>query len=361
MKNTYVAIMAGGIGSRFWPESRVNKPKQFLDILGTGESLIKMTFDRFAKVIPPENIMVVTNDQYVEQCKEHMPEMPHENIIAEPLRKNTAPCIAYVSYKLKEKNPYANLIVAPSDHLITKQDDFLKVVEEGIDFVSGGSSLLTLGIRPSRPDTGYGYIQYLESDSKDVPEAYRVKTFTEKPQLELAKQFVDSGDFLWNSGIFLWNVQTITESFRVHLPEIADLFEEAVGSYNTEAEKDIINRIYSQCPSVSIDYGIMEKASNVYVKPASFGWSDLGTWTSLWDMAERNENGNTIQGENIMSYDNKNTLIKAAGKRLVVVQGMEDCIIVDTDDSLLVCKANNEAKIKQINKDIKDQMDQKFL
>jgi len=359
MKNTYVAIMAGGIGSRFWPQSRVKNPKQFLDILGTGESLIKMTFDRFAKAIPKENIFVLTNEQYKDLCIEHLPDIPEANILTEPLRRNTAPCIAYISYKLKALNPYASLIVAPSDHLITKTDVFLEVIKKGIDFVSGGNKLLTLGIVPTRPDTGYGYIQYLEENAEEG--VYMVKTFTEKPDVELAKRFIDSGDFLWNSGIFLWNVQSITEAFQRYLPNVGDLFDDERGKYNTDKEKEFVFDAFSKSPSVSIDYGVMEKANNVYVMPTSFGWSDLGTWTSLWDNSEKNDSGNAIVGDNTMAFDCKNVLVQSSAKKLVVVQGMEDCCIVDTDDALLICKLNQEKRIKEINSEIKTKTGEQFL
>lgn len=360
MKNTYIAIMAGGIGSRFWPQSRVNQPKQFLDILGTGESLIKMTFDRFAKIVPADHIFVVTNKQYVAQCEEHLPDIPKENILAEPIRRNTAPCIAYITYKLMAQNPYAKLVVAPSDHLIVKQDAFAEVIESGIDFVSSGNNLLTLGIRPTRPDTGYGYIQFLEEELEQQ-NVKHVKTFTEKPNLEIAQQFLDSGDFLWNSGIFLWSIQSIAHAFRQYLPEIAELFEAGKDKYNTDDEEAFITNAYSLCPKISIDYGIMEKAKNVFVMPSSFGWSDLGTWTSLWDNSDKDDDGNAIHSENVMHYDSKNILVKAPKDKLVIVQGLENCCVIDTEDALLICQLNQEQKVKEINADIKKEKGETYL
>jgi len=359
MQNTYVAIMAGGIGSRFWPQSRVNNPKQFLDILGTGESLLTMTFKRFAKIVGPEKVYIVTNARYADLCKEHLPDISDEQILQEPLRRNTAPCIAYVSYKLAQKNPYAKLIVAPSDHLITDTDAFTERIQEGIDYVSGGNTLLTLGIKPSRPDTNYGYIQFHEKANQG--KIHRVKTFTEKPTQEIAQSFLNSGDFLWNSGIFLWSVQAIIDAFQKYLPDMAELFEKGNPHYNTTNEEAYIQRAYTTCRNISIDYGIMEKANNVYVLPSSFGWSDLGTWTSLWDNAPKDEQDNVIQGKNIMAYDNENVLVKAPNDKLVIIQGMKDCCIVDTKDALLIYQLTNEAKLREIHDDIKEKTGEKYL
>ncbi len=360
MQNTYVAIMAGGIGSRFWPQSRISYPKQFLDILGTGESLLTTTFKRFSKIVGKDNIFIVTNERYADLCKEHLPDIKEEMILKEPSRRNTAPCIAYVTYKLAQQNPYAKLIVAPSDHLITDTDAFKDRITEGIEFVSGSNTLLTLGIRPTRPDTNYGYIQFHEEADQD--NIHRVRTFTEKPNLEIAQSFLESGDFLWNSGIFLWSVQAIIEAFQQHLPEIAELFEEGKSAYNTPKEEAFLQDAYANCRNISIDYGIMEKAQNVYVIPSSFGWSDLGTWTSLWDNADKDEKGNVIHGSNIMAYGNENTLIKTSGEeRLVIVQGLKDCCVIDTKDALLICQLNQEHVLRKINDDIKEQKDKKYL
>ncbi len=359
MNNTYVAIMAGGIGSRFWPESRKQHPKQFLDLLGTGDSLIKMTFDRYRKMVPAEHIYVITNNRYVDMCAEHLPEIPKENILAEPFRRNTAPCVAYIAYKLLAKNPYAKLIVAPSDHLITKPEAFYKIMQAGLDFVSGSNTLLTLGIRPTRPDTNYGYIQYLEEEEER--QVFRVKTFTEKPNSEIAQRFLESGDFLWNSGMFLWNVDAITQAFMKCLPEVADIFEEGMDVYNTEKEVAFIEKAYSICPNISIDYGVMEKAENVFVLPSSFGWSDLGTWTSAWDNSQKDTHQNALRGANVMVYDSENTLVSAPNEKLVIVQGVKNLCIVDTKDALLIYRLNEEARLKEINGDVRRMKGEQYL
>ncbi|MEY3350772.1 MAG: hypothetical protein RIQ50_883, partial [Bacteroidota bacterium] len=280
-KNHYVAIMAGGIGSRFWPMSRTSYPKQFLDILNLGSTLIQSTYQRFLKFIPEENIYIVTSEEYVEIVKEQLPKLPLENIVAEPSRKNTAPCVAYISYKLQQLNPKGMLICAPADHLILDETSFVKVCLEAFSFVSEHKALITLGIQPSHPNTGYGYIQYEQQPVND--NVYKIKTFTEKPNLELAKTFIASGDFLWNAGIFVWGVSTIVSAFEQHLPEMAELFEAEKEFFNSKKEKKSIDKIYPLCTNISIDYGIMEKANNVYIIPASFGWSDLGTWNSAHD------------------------------------------------------------------------------
>jgi len=359
MKNTYVAIMAGGIGSRFWPKSRISNPKQFLDVLGTGQSLIQMTFERFRRFLPAEQILVVTNEMYTGACQEHLPEIPADNILVEPLRRNTAPCVAYVAWKVAQKNPYANLIIAPSDHLILYPDKFIETLEKGLEFTAGADTLLTLGIRPTRPDTGYGYIQYHEEVIQE--DIFRVKTFTEKPNKEIAEHFIKSGDYLWNAGVFLWNVQSVIKSFEQYSPEISSLFEQGKNVYNTPEEADFIEDIYPQCPNVSIDVAIMEKAQNVYVLPSSFGWSDLGTWTSVWDKAEKDEHNNKVLGDDVMVFDSKNSLVIGESGKLVIVQGMEDCCVVDTPDALLVCKLHNESTLKKIHGDIKHLKGEQFL
>jgi mannose-1-phosphate guanylyltransferase len=283
--NTYVAIMAGGIGSRFWPKSRVSLPKQFLDILNTGKTLIQSTYERFAEFVPAENIYIVTSDDYTEIVKEQLPTISVENIVSEPSRKNTAPCIAYISFKIENINPDATLIVAPADHLILDNPGFKETCEKAIDFINGKDVLVTLGIKPTYPNTGYGYIQH-EADSV-ADNVYKVRTFTEKPNLELAKTFLVSGDFLWNAGIFIWNVKTIINKFEQLQPELFDVFTAEKQTFNTEQEKAAITRIYPLCSSISIDYAIMEKADNVFVIPSSFGWSDLGTWASAYDNLEK--------------------------------------------------------------------------
>jgi mannose-1-phosphate guanylyltransferase len=358
-KNQFVCIMAGGIGSRFWPMSRANYPKQFLDILNTGRTLIQSTFDRFAQFVPQQNIYVVTADNYREIVAEQLPEMPSENILSEPSRKNTAPCIAYISYKLREKNPDASLICAPADHIILKTDDFRRICLQALDFTANIKSLLTLGIKPAYPNTGYGYIQY---DQLPVSEnVYKVKTFTEKPDRELAKTFLSSGDFLWNAGIFVWQVKNIIAAFEKFLPEIHEVFDGEKNQFNTNGEKEAIDRIYPQCTNISIDYGIMEKADNVYIIPADFGWSDLGTWASAYENLEKDYLENAVAGDNVMVIDATRNMVHADNKKLVLLQGLDDFIVVDTTDVLLICKKDKEQEIKEFVAEVKRNKGDKFL
>ena len=356
-------IMAGGIGSRFWPLSRSQKPKQFLDILGTGKSLLQQTFDRFAQIIPKENILIVTNEEYSEIIMNQIPGIRKEQVLLEPMRRNTAPCIAYANYKIKSKVPDANIIVAPSDHLILKEKEFLQVVEKGLNFVKENDALLTLGIQPSRPETGYGYIQISgDKSSIVVNESLRkVKTFTEKPDIKMATLFLESGDFFWNSGIFLWSQNSIGKAFEKYLPDIDALFKEGVGVYNTQQEHDFISKTYPSCKNISIDYGIMEKAENVHVLCADFGWSDLGTWGSLYDMSSKDNQSNAIQGENVFSYETRNCIINLPKEKLAVIQGLEDYIIVDSDNILLICRKEEEQKIKQYVNDIKLEKGEEYV
>jgi len=359
MTNTYVAIMAGGVGSRFWPMSREAQPKQFLDMMNNGQSLIALTFERFAKIVPKQNIYIVTSDRYVEQIKEHIPAITDNQILAEPSRRNTAPCVAYVSYKIHNLDPNANIVVAPSDHLIKDETSFANTINLGVDYVSNHDDLVTLGIRPEWPNTGYGYIQH---DEKEVVNSvYPVKTFTEKPDLDLAKKFLKSGDFLWNSGMFIWNSKTIIKAFRSYLPEMADLFDEMQADFNTKKEKEGIANAYYQCKNISIDYGIMEKAENVYVIPSSFGWCDLGTWSSLWEESDKDYFKNAVIGDNVMVYDASNNLVAVPKKKLVIIEGLEDFVVVDTDDVLMICKKQSEQRIKEINSDVRREKGDKYL
>lgn len=354
--------MAGGVGSRFWPLSRANKPKQFLDILGTGRSLLQMTFDRFIRVCPVENIYIVTSQIYKETIHEQLPELKEEQVLLEPARRNTAPCIAYANYKILKKNPNANIVTAPSDHLILKEDEFIKVIKEGLSFVSDKDAMLTLGIKPSRPETGYGYIQV--NGNKHVPEnknINKVKTFTEKPNKDLAKVFYESGEFFWNAGIFIWSLKSIMSAFETHLPEINSLFKEGIDYYNTDKENDFIAETYSDCKNISIDYGVMEKADNVYVYCSDFGWADLGTWGSLHENISKDEQENSIIGEKVFAYDLKNCIVNMPEDKLVVLQGLEDYIIVDSDGILLVCKKEDEQEIKQYVNDVKLKLGDKYL
>jgi mannose-1-phosphate guanylyltransferase len=359
LSNTYVAIMAGGIGSRFWPLSRVNHPKQFLDILGTGRTLIQQTFDRFTKLVPVENIFVVTANEYIGVSQEQLPQLPKENILGEPFRKNTAPCIAYISFKLQELNPEASLIVAPADHLILNEPRFLEVCNDALHFVNHFNSLVTIGITPTYPNTGYGYIQHESIEA--VPSVFKVKTFTEKPNKELAKTFLSSGDFLWNSGIFIWKIKNGLDAFHKHLPEVYEVFHSEKDKLNTDEEKRILERVYPQCPNISIDFGVMEKADNVYVIPASFGWSDLGTWNSAWDNMEKDYFENAVAGDNVIVFDTNKSVVHVPDEKLVVLQGLDDFIVVDTKDVLLICTKDKEQEIKEYVAEVKRNKGDRFL
>ncbi|PWT77049.1 MAG: mannose-1-phosphate guanylyltransferase [Bacteroidetes bacterium] len=355
----YVVIMAGGIGSRFWPMSRQDYPKQFLDILNTGETLIQSTFHRFAAFIKPENIFVVTSNEYIKIVREQLPELPAVNVLGEPSRKNTAPCIAYISFKLQQKDPKASLIVAPADHLIQDKKAFNKVCLEALSFVNKHNAIITLGITPLQPNTGYGYIQREQHSVSD--NVYKVKTFTEKPNLELAKTFLSSGDFLWNAGIFVWQVKNIIKAFEKYLPEMYDVFVAEKESFNTENEKKALEHIYPLCTNISIDFGIMEKAENVYVIPSSFGWSDLGTWNSAYENLHKDYLENAVAGKNIVVIDATKCMIHADDKKLLVLQGLDDYIIVDTDDVLLICKKDKEQEIKDYVAEVKKNIGDQYL
>lgn len=359
-KNNYVAIIAGGIGSRFWPKSRVGYPKQFLDILNTGKTLIQQTFDRFERFVPKENIFVVTSVEYTDIVKQQLPQINAANIVSEPSRKNTAPCIAYISFKISNINPEATLIIAPADHLILDSDGFEQTCKKAIDFVDKHDSLVTLGIKPTYPNTGYGYIQY-EIESAVEDNIFKVRTFTEKPNLELAKTFLTSGDFLWNAGIFIWKAEIIIKRFEMHEPELHDIFASERDKLNTAEEKQAIERMYPQCSSISIDYAVMEKANNVYVIPSSLGWSDLGTWTSAYDNLEKDYLGNAIAGDQVMVIDSAQCMISAPHNKLLVLQGLNDFIVVDTEDVLMICKKDKEQEIKGYVGEVKRNMGDKYL
>jgi mannose-1-phosphate guanylyltransferase len=352
-KNNYAVIMAGGIGSRFWPMSKSSFPKQFLDILGTGETLIQQTFSRLERICPPENILIVTNTNYKNLCLEQLPNVVETHILCEPAMRNTAPCVAYAAFKIQSMNEDANMIIAASDHIILKEDEFVRVANDCLDIVAKNDVLLTLGITPSRPDTGYGYIQFSEDNLSGSKKARKVKTFTEKPNQELALNFLDSGDFLWNSGMFIWSAKSITLAYRKHLRDMHDIFDEGKQFYNTINEKEFIDRVFPACKNISIDYGIMEKSENVYVYPADFGWSDLGTWGSLYSHLELDEYKNTIQGNNVMMYDSSDNLVKVSDDKLVVLQGLNGYIVVENEGTILVCKKEDEQKIKQFVADLK--------
>jgi mannose-1-phosphate guanylyltransferase len=357
--NTFVAIMAGGIGSRFWPLSRVNYPKQFLDILGTGKTLVQQTFERYQNLVPLENIFVITAQEYVKIVEEQLPKLPKANILGEPFRKNTAPCIAYINFKLNKINPEASLIVAPADHLILNEDKFLESCEEALSFVNHFNALITIGIKPTYPNTGYGYIQH---DSLEAtPSVFKVKTFTEKPNRELAETFIASGDFLWNSGIFVWQVKRGIQAFHQHLPEMYELFNAEEEKLNTPEEKEAIENIYPQCSNISIDFGVMEKAENVYVIPASFGWSDLGTWNSAWENMEKDYLENAVAGDHVIVFDATRNVVNVNDEKLVVIQGLDDYIVADTRDVLLICKKDKEQEIKDYVAEVKRNKGEKYL
>ncbi len=353
-ENNYCIIMAGGVGSRFWPVSRNARPKQFLDILGTGSSFLQETFRRFQKIIPTDNILIVTSQQYGGLVKEQLPMMKDENILLEPHRRNTAPCIAYATYKLMKKNPEATVVVAPSDHLILNEDLFLQTIESALEHASKNNDLFTLGIKPTRPETGYGYIQINTAEPKSVNghTAYGVKTFTEKPNAELAKVLVESGEFLWNSGIFVWNLKAISGELEKYLPEIANSFKDGMPVYYTEAEQDYIKGIYEACNGISIDYGVMEKTDKSWVFEASFGWSDLGTWHSLYCQMDKDERGNMVQSGDAMLDNVADSLILTENKeKLVVVKGLNNYMVVDTPDVLMICP-RNEVDFKNVITDL---------
>ena len=358
-KHNYVAIMAGGIGSRFWPMSRTAFPKQFLDILNTGKTLIQHTYERYKKLVPEENIFIITSSEYIPIVKKQLPQVADENILGEPSRKNTAPCVAYVSFKLLKKDPNANLVVAPADHLVTETSEFIKTSKKALAFVDHINAFVTLGIKPTHPNTGYGYIQH--DTAAAAPDIFKVKTFTEKPNEDLAKTFIASGDFLWNAGIFIWKVKNIVTAFEKYLPEIYEVFAAEKDKFNTEQEKEAIEQIYPQCTNISIDFGIMEKADNVYIIPSSFGWSDLGTWNSAWDNMERDYLGNAVAGKNVMVMDATKCMVHVEDNKLVVLQGLDDFIIVDTKDALLVCKKEKEQEIKDFVAEVKRNKGDKYL
>ena len=343
MQNTYVIIMAGGVGTRFWPFSRTNFPKQFHDVLGTGKSLLQQTAERFEGICPVENIYIVTSSEYKDLVKQQLPYLTDDQILLEPHRRNTAPCIAYASYKIGSRDPEANIVVAPADHIILKEEAFRDTIRVALGATRLDDVLVTLGIQPTRPDTGYGYIQYIP----DKMTVKKVKTFTEKPHLELAEQFLESGDFVWNAGIFVWNVQTLKRAIRKHMPDVAELFEEGEPYYFKPEEATYINKAYSHCGSISIDNGIMEKADNVHVVLSSFGWSDLGTWKSLYEISDKDENENVVEGK-VLLHDTRDCIIKTPKDKLAVINGLEGFIVAEYDGVLLICRKNDEQKVKEL-------------
>ena len=356
--------MAGGVGSRFWPYSREDKPKQFLDFFGTGRSLLQMTVDRFRPLIPIENMYIVTNVAYKQQILDQVPDLADEQILCEPARRNTAPCIAYATAAIKAKSRQLkadsiNIVVAASDHLILEEEKFRKTISKAFDFVRANKAICTLGMEPTRPETGYGYIQFEKTKSRSH-EISKVKQFREKPNLELAKLYVQSGDYLWNSGIFIWNLETISEALTQYLPEVASIFLSGEGVIGTKDEGPWIAEHFPECPSISIDYGVMEKADNVYVLPSSFGWSDLGTWGSLYELSKKDAVNNVSLHSDALFYESKGNIVSMERGKLAVVQGVEDMIIVEQNNVLLVCKKSEEQRIKQFVADAQEKYKGKY-
>ncbi|KAA6437857.1 mannose-1-phosphate guanylyltransferase [Rufibacter glacialis] len=349
--NTYLVIMAGGVGSRFWPFSRNKHPKQFHDVLGTGETLIQSTVKRFAPICPNENVYVVTNREYKALVAEQLPDLQEGQILQEPLALNTAPCIAYACFKIANQNPAATIIVAPADHVILRDQIFLTCIQQALEASSHERILVTLGIKPTRPDIGYGYIQY--QDNGNLP-LKKVKRFTEKPMLKMAQEFLESKDFVWNAGIFIWSADSILGAFKEHLGEVYDLFERgtAIAAYSTADEETFIEAVYKKCPSVSIDYGIMEKADNVFVILGDVGWSDVGTWNSLYSISDKTPEGNVIDGDTML-YDTQNCIIKTPQEKLVVIQGLQGYIVAEHDNILMICQRKNEQQVKDFVTDVK--------
>lgn len=347
-KNLFVVLMAGGVGVRFWPYSRNSKPKQFLDVLGTGRTLLQSTLDRFTPLCPVENIFVVTHEEHAALVRQQLPQLSDDQILAEPMRKNTAPCIAYASYKINQINPDAVIVVSPADHIILKEQEFQDIIKKAVDQAKAQDKLITLGITPTRPETGYGYIQYHTEKSF----AKKVKTFTEKPELSLAKKFLESGDFVWNSGIFIWGAQAVIKAFQAHVPEMAEVFDEIKTRLGTREEKDSILAAYAQCKSISIDYAIMEKAQNVYVCLGNFSWSDLGSWASIHEISPKDSNNNAIDA-NAMTYDTRNCIIKGSGDKLIVAQGLNGYLVGEFGNVIIVCEKDKEEQFRRFVNDLK--------
>ena len=347
-RNNHLVIMAGGVGSRFWPMSTVEKPKQFIDVLGVGKSLLQLTVERFGDICKAENVWVVTNKAYVNLVKEQLPELPDGNILCEPCRRNTAPCIAYVSWKIKSKDPKANIVVTPSDHIVTNTEEFRRVIKSCLDFTMDSDAIVTLGMKPTRPETGYGYIQAdLTSSSLRNKEIFRVYSFREKPDFDTAKQYISKNNYFWNAGIFIWNVSTIVNAFRVYQPAISKVFEGMLPIYGTDKEQLMIDEKFPECKSISVDYAIMEKAEEIFVCPADFGWSDLGTWGSLLVNTKKDLYGNSCIGNEIDVFETSNCIIHTTQEKKVIVQGLDGYIVAENDNTLLICQLSEEQRIKQ--------------
>ena len=348
--NNHLVIMAGGVGSRFWPMSTAEKPKQFIDVLGVGKTLIQLTVERFGNLVAPENVWVVTNQKYAPIVEEQLPNIPQTNILCEPCRRNTAPCIAYVSWRIKSNDPKANIVVTPSDHIVMDTAEFQRVIKECMRFTSETDAIVTLGMKPNRPETGYGYIQAdLSTSSLRNKEIYRVDSFREKPDLKTAEQYIKKNYYFWNAGIFIWNVNTIVNAFRIYQPAMAKIFESMQSVYGTDKEQAFINERFPECENISVDYAIMEKAEEIFVCPADFGWSDLGTWGSLHGQSKKDLYGNATIGQNISLIESHNCIVHTTQEKKVVIQGLDGYIIAEKDDTLLICKLSEEQRIKQFS------------
>lgn len=345
--DNHLVIMAGGVGSRFWPMSTPEKPKQFIDVLGCGRTLLQLTVDRFKDICPAENVWVVTSEKYAGLVKEQLPDIPESNILKEPCRRNTAPCIAYVSWKIKARNPKANVVVTPSDHIVMNVAEFQRVIRSAMNFTQSTDAILTLGMKPTRPETGYGYIETdLSIASSTNKEIFRVDSFKEKPDADTAQRYIEQKNYFWNAGIFVWNVGTIVNAFRIYCPAIAKIFESIRPVFYTENEQEVINREFPNCENISVDYAILEKAEEIFVFPADFGWSDLGTWGALYEQMTPDLNKNVCIGKNIQLYDTRNCIIHATQEKRIVIMGLDGYIVAEKDDALLICKTNEEQKIK---------------
>jgi mannose-1-phosphate guanylyltransferase len=350
--NNHLVIMAGGVGSRFWPMSTEEKPKQFIDVLGIGKTLIQLTVERFGDLVAPEDVWVVTNQKYAPIVEEQLPNIPKSNILCEPCRRNTAPCIAYVSWRIKSNDPKANIVVTPSDHIVTDITEFQRVIKECMRFTSETDAIVTLGMKPNRPETGYGYIQAdLSTSSLRNKEIFRVDSFREKPDLKTAEEYIKKNYYFWNAGIFIWNVNTIVNAFRIYQPSMAKVFESMLPVYGTDKEQSLINDRFPECENISVDYAIMEKAEEIFVCPADFGWSDLGTWGSLHGQTNKDLYGNATIGQDINLIESHNCIIHTTQEKKVVIQGLDGYIVAEKDDTLLICKLSEEQRIKQFSGD----------
>lgn len=348
--HNHLVIMAGGVGSRFWPMSTPERPKQFIDVLGVGRTFLQQTVDRFKGVVSPENVWVVTSQKYADIVREQLPEVPVNQILLEPCRRNTAPCIAYVAWRIKAQDPKANMVVAPSDHIVMNGEEFRRVITSALTFTQSSDAIVTLGMKPTRPETGYGYIKAdLSSSSLRNKGVFRVDSFKEKPDLATAKSYIRHEEYFWNSGLFVWNVNTIVNALRIYAPEISVIFERLLPIYGTDEEQKRIDEDFPKCPNISIDYAILEKADEIFVMPADFGWSDVGTWGSLITLAPKDAQGNAVVGENVSLYETSGCMIHTTEERRVVIQGLKNCIVAEKDNTLLICQLSEEQRIKEFS------------